>query len=94
MRRVVLTLCILSFPVLLFLNVFQSFRYERMSDNVRQLEKAQHDVVEENKRLIAGIAALGSPSRIEQIAKDQLDLREGFPEKSVTITISRGASDE
>ena len=77
---------------LFFLNVWQSYRYESLEREVSAIEREQTRVFEENKRLIAGIALLESPDRIERIARDQLELTGPYTKKPVIISL--GGEDE
>ena len=60
---------------LLFLNTWQGYRFERLRRGVQQLESEQRDWMEQNKKLVAALAVLSSPDRVERIAVKQLGLR-------------------
>jgi cell division protein FtsL len=60
---------------LLLLNVWQSYRYEMRDREVALLEEQQEEIVEANKRTIAEITSLLSPTRIRRIATEQLGMR-------------------
>lgn len=94
MRRYILLACIIVLPIALFLNVWQSFRYETLERDVAQLEEKQRDMIEENKRLIAGIAVLRSPARIRSLAETELELEPGFPARTVYVRIDTGREDD
>jgi cell division protein FtsL len=81
---------IISIPLFLALTVWQSVRYNALRQEVNRLEEAQADWVESNKRLIAGIAVLSSPERIERIAEKDLDLRKIRPEDVLQVKIQEG----
>lgn len=72
---------------MLFLNVWQSFRYGRIVNEVTALEKEQKRLLEVNKRLIAGAAVLSSPGRIDEIAKDELGLEKQNPTDIIRIEL-------
>jgi cell division protein FtsL len=93
-RRYIALTCIIVLPVALFLNVWQSFRYETLEREVGQLEEEQRDMIEENKRLIAGIAVLRSPARIQSLAESELELERGFPARTVYVRINTGREDD
>lgn len=61
--------------VLLLLNVWQSYRYTILEGEVSSLESLQESIVEENKRTIADITSLLSPTRIRRIATEELGMR-------------------
>jgi cell division protein FtsL len=69
-----LYLVVFTIPVFLCLNAWQSDRYISLKQEIRQLEKAQSEWVESNKRLVAGISVLSSPARIEQIARTEIGM--------------------
>jgi cell division protein FtsL len=81
-------LLISSIPLLMALSAWQSSRYGDLERELKQLEKTQEEWVENNKRLIAGIAFLSSPDRIEHIARDELGLRKKQPEEVLQISIT------
>ncbi|MDR2661927.1 MAG: septum formation initiator family protein [Treponema sp.] len=87
---------IASVPLLMGLSAWQSSRYGDLERELKELEKTQEEWVENNKRLIAGIAFLSSPDRIEHIARDELGLRKKQPEEvlQISITGSSGSSGE
>ena len=60
---------------LLLLNVWQSYRYEMLDREVTLLEERQEEIVEANKRTIADITSLLSPTRIRRIATERLGMR-------------------
>ena len=86
-RRLLLYFAVFSIPLLLGLNAWQSSRYTALQREMRRLEEAQGEWVESNKRLIAGIAVLSSPGRIEHIAQTELGLRKIMPENVLQIKI-------
>ena len=74
MNRKLLLFCALTLPVFFFGVVAQSMAYRQA---YRQLESklAQQDLwIEKNKRLMAGVTVLQSPSRIEDLASGKLGL--------------------
>lgn len=89
MKRWIVFLCVIAIPIALFLNVWQSYRYAERTAEVDRLEAAQREAFERNKRLIAGIAVLRSPSRVARIAEENLGLSRGFPDRFVTIEVVR-----
>ena len=84
--RIVIVL-LLVLPLLLFANVWQAYRFVQLSRDVARLEVEQRDAIEENKRLIATIAVLRSPSRLLQVAEEYLDARPLEPGQSIRIQI-------
>ena len=68
MRRIMWAVLCLAIPGLLFLNAWQGFRYNDLSDRVQELEKVQKDLLERNRDAIAQIAYETSPERVGQKA--------------------------
>jgi cell division protein FtsL len=89
-RYQVLYMAALTIPLFLGLAVWQSNRYVELKQEVNRLEESQADWVESNKRLIAGIAVLSSPERIEHIARNELELHKIRPENVLQIRIEGG----
>ena len=81
---------VLTIPLFLGIVVWQSVRYVELDRNVRRLEAVQENWVENNKKLIAGIAVLSSSRRIEQVAVHDLGLSKVRPEDVLQVRISRG----
>lgn len=75
---------------MLFLNVWQSFRYNSVVSEVTALEKEQKRLLELNKRLIAGRAVLSSPGRIDELARDELGLEKRDPTDIIRIELPGG----
>ncbi len=88
-RRILLYAIALTIPLILGLDSWQTARYARVDAELRALEDQQREWLESNKRLIAGIAVLGSSQRIEAIARDELKLRKVEPEAILQIGIAR-----
>ena len=89
-RYVFLYFIVLSIPFFLGIAAWQSVRYNELDKNVRRLEAVQEDWVENNRKLIAGIAVLSSASRIEQVAVHDLELSKMRPEDVLQIRIDGG----
>ncbi len=89
-RRVAWYLLAASIPLMLCLNVAQASRHAKLLAEVRSLEKAQREWVEENQRLIAGIAVLSSAERVESVAKNDLGLSRVAPERVLMVRIRGG----
>ncbi|MDR1587520.1 MAG: septum formation initiator family protein [Treponema sp.] len=89
-RHLFLYFVVLTIPLFLGFNAWQSNRYASLQREIRRLEEAQAEWVESNRRLIAGIAALSSPERIEHIARKDLELSKKKPEEVLQIKIREG----
>ncbi|GAB1483828.1 hypothetical protein MASR2M78_26440 [Treponema sp.] len=86
-KRILLYCFALSIPLMLGLSSYQTSRYAKVAAQLRSLEKEQREWVESNKRLIAGIAVLGSVSRIDRIAHDELGLKKVKPEMVLQVRL-------
>ena len=89
-RYALLYFFVLTIPIFLGIAVWQSVRYTELDKNVRRLEAVQEDMVESNRKLIAGIAVLSSSSRIEQVAVRDLMLSKVRPEDVLQVRIGEG----
>jgi len=81
---------VITIPLFLALLVWQSNRYQSLYGELIRLEKTQTEWVESNKRLIAGISEYSSPDRIDEIARNQLELRKIPPEYFLQVRIMGG----
>ncbi|MFP4643074.1 MAG: cell division protein FtsL [Spirochaetales bacterium] len=77
-KDIVLWLVLALVPVLLFANTWQAYRYNRLDRAISGAFDEQRELVEKNKRHLAGIAALRSPARIDRLARNQLGLVQSF----------------
>lgn len=89
MKKIVRFCIALSIPALLFLSVFQVYRYQRLEREVTQMREVQKELFEHNKRLIAHIAILESPRRISKLATEELGLTRVPIEKRLRIMLTR-----
>lgn len=89
LKRLLLYIWVLTIPLFFALNAWQSARYYELSEQVRSLERAQRDQLEQNKRLIAGLAVLSSAERINKIARDELLLQKKNPSEIMQIHIGK-----
>jgi cell division protein FtsL len=70
---------------LLFLNTWQGYRFESLKRDVQAMEAEQRDWLEQNKKLVAAVAVLSSPQRIQRVAEEELGLKK--PERSSLATV-------
>jgi len=78
---------VLSIPVFLGIVAWQSIRYDALNESVRLLEADQKKLVENNRKLIADLTGLSSPSRIGQVAVQNLGLVQILPEQVLQVKI-------
>ena len=91
-RRIFFYCFVLCIPAFLGLIAWQSARYGDLERELKKMERAQEEWVENNKRLIATITYLSSPDRIEHIARNQLGLKKKQPEDVLKISIRDAAA--
>ncbi len=68
--RIIAVFFSLTLPVFVFLNVLQVFHHRQVRSEIASLETEQLEWLEKNKRVLAGIAVLSSPERIDNLARD------------------------
>jgi hypothetical protein len=68
MKRVLVALICLAVPGMFFLNAWEGYRYNDLSDQVAALEKQQKDLLEANRDAIGQIAYESSPDRVAEKA--------------------------
>ena len=90
MKSVFVSLALVSVPLLLMLQVLQGYKYAVAVEAAEVSEELQLDRVEENKRILAGIAVYDAPGRIYHVAKDSLGLSEADPEDVLLVRFSDG----
>ncbi len=64
MKKILTAVLCLAVPGLLFLNAWQGYRFNALSDQVAALEKQQKDLLEANRDIIGQIAFESSPDRV------------------------------
>lgn len=73
-RTVIIAIFLVLVPMLLFANVWQSYRYSHAERAIATMQLEHIALLEGNTRLIVGIAGLRSPDRIRSVARSQLGL--------------------
>lgn len=76
-------------PGLLILNAVQAERYMKIEREVKELEKKQVQLVEENKKLITDISILSSAQRIGNIAENELEMHKAETEEIVRVEMTK-----
>jgi hypothetical protein len=87
-----LLLAALALLGLFFLNTWQGFRFQDQERVVRRLEQEQRDWVEENKKVVAAMAVLSSPTRLEPLAETRLGLQRLDAQREMKLRLG-GAGD-
>lgn len=90
MKRLVLALCILSVPCMLFMTAYQGARFYAISAELRRLESVQADWVEENRRLLADIAVARSRTRVDASMAGNPGYRTVSPKTTLRIRVVPG----
>ena len=62
--KVFFCIFVLTIPLVLCLYAAQARRYTALTSEIRELEKKQEKLIEENKKLVSDIAVLSSADRI------------------------------
>ena len=85
LKRAGIIVAVALIPLLFCVNVWQSFRYASLKREIARLEAVQQDLLEQNKRNIAGIAGLESPGRIDELGQGKIGLARPETESFITI---------
>ncbi len=64
----------IAIPFSVFLQVTQAYEFQKLSNEIREEKKVAELVEQKNNQLRIGIGILNNPSRIDQIAKENLGL--------------------
>ena len=87
-KRLIIAALVLIIPALLFVSVWQSYRYDMLNREVVELELTQKEIFEKNKKIVMGIEFLKSPFRINKIADEDLELEKISPDRMLRIDIT------
>lgn len=86
-KKILILLLVATVPVLLSLEVWQVFRYRKLSRETLELEAQQKDWLEKNKKVLANISLFSSPERIEKLSREALGLQILEGDRVLTIEI-------
>ena len=78
-------LMVITIPVFLWANAWQSNECGILRNEIRKVEKNQENAVEENKTVVAEIADLLAVDKLEKDARNKLGLRKIRPEDVLLI---------
>ena len=73
-KKLVIIILVVFIPAILFFQVWQVMRYKTLNNEVKGLEVVQEEWIEKNKQILAKIAELRAPDRIERIVKEDIGL--------------------
>ncbi len=88
MKRAVMIFILLFIPLSAFVTVYQVYRSEKLRSEIADLSEKQQSLFERNKRMIANIAILRSPERIDKLAEKDLGLKQIPEERVIHIDIN------
>lgn len=88
MLKLFLCIVVLSIPLMLCLYAAQARQYTNLTKEIKELEKKQEKLIEENKKLVSDIAILSSADRIEQIAVEELGMHKAETEDIVRVEMT------
>lgn len=94
MKRCLTLVVILSIPAFVFVSIYQYYTYTTLEEEVSRLEEVQEEMLEKNKRVVAGIAVFNSPQRIAKLAREVLGLIPLEPGKTIQIRVPLKRSDQ
>ncbi len=86
--KVLICLFVLAIPAMLCVYAVQARQYTILTKEVRELEKKQEKLIEENKKLVSDIAVLSSADRIEKIAVEELGMHKAETEDIVRVEMT------
>jgi len=78
-------LMVISIPVFLWANAWQSNECGILKNEIKKIEKTQENAVEENKTVVAEIADLLAVDKLENDARNKLGLKKIRPEDVLLI---------
>ncbi|MCR5252686.1 MAG: cell division protein FtsL [Treponema sp.] len=87
-KKVLVCILALSIPVMLYLYAMQAKRYTDLERDLRDLERKQAELIEQNKKLVSDISVLSSADRIEKIAVDDLGMHKAQAEDIVRVEMT------
>lgn len=93
MKNISAVVITLFIPILLFLVVLQSSKYISVEREIKDYDKEQFKVIEDNKKKISGISILSRPERIEKIAVEELKMRKALSPEILRIEITGRKND-
>ena len=88
-KYALLFLLVLTVPVLLGVNAWQSNKCGKLMREITRLERAQVELLEKNREAIADITESLATARLEDDARRQ-GLRKKSPEETLLIKITGG----
>lgn len=83
-------ICVIAalIPLLLIFYGFQTKRYAELAREVRNLEKTQEELIEQNKKLVGDISLISSTDVIEKKAVEELGMHKAETEDIVRVEMN------
>ena len=91
MKKLFKIVVLLFIPLSAFVTVFQVFRSQQLREDISALTEEQQSLFERNKRMLANIAILRSPERIDNLAEKELHLKKIPDDRIIHIRIDSGS---
>lgn len=89
MRRVLVIVAIILVPLALILAVAQARAFDVLRREALALEERQKELIEENRKLVAALAALSSRERVGEAASEDPELVPFSPETTIEIVVTQ-----
>lgn len=86
--KIFICLVVLSIPCMLCLYAAQARKYTALTSEIKELERKQEKLIEDNKKLVSDIAVLQSADRIEEIAVEELKMHKAETEDIVRVEMT------
>lgn len=86
--RFLICILVLTIPFMLIMYAMQARQYSRLTSEIKDLERKQEKLIEENKKLVSDIAVLSSADRIEKIAVEELGMHKAEAEDIVRVEMT------
>lgn len=87
MKKFLSVVMTLGITVLLLMTVLQSSRYIRLQNELRDYREREEALITGNAKKISAIAILTSPSRIEKIALEDLQMRKAESSEIIRVRL-------
>lgn len=87
MKKFLSLLMTLGITVLLLVTVLQSSRYMRLQNELQDYREREEELITGNSKKISAIAILASPTRIEKIAVEDLEMRKATASEIIRVSL-------
>jgi len=93
MKKLFKMVLLLFIPLSAFVTVFQVFKSQQLREDIAALTEEQQSLFERNKRMLANIAILRSPERIDNLSQEELHLKKITDDRIIHIKINSGSGE-